>query len=284
MPHESTAANTGSSPSPSVGCHAWSLITVTFNSAHTLREFWKTTVLPSDVDWIVVDNASNDDSVEVARALNARVIPLNTNVGFAAANNIGFRSSSARYVGFVNPDVSVEFDSLPVLAEVIEATGGLVAPQLINRDGTPQPNGRGYPFLAEKIRNRIESNATASAYRRFAQSGENIAIVWFIGAVVLGRRDQLESLGPWDERFFLYYEDKDLCLRAAKAGIPRTLTGRTNWVHGWARETTNFELTPWKHELSSLWKFYTRYPRLLSPTPRLAGNRLNKKGWPRKRA
>ena len=259
----------------------WSLITVTYNSAAKLAEFWRHSRLPAGVEWIVVDNASTDNSVELARALNARVIELGKNVGFSAANNVGFHASSGRYVGFINPDASIDFESLPLLASSIESTGGLVAPQLVNCDGTLQPNGRGYPFLLDKVRNRLQPNANSSPYRRFAPAGESAPVVWFIGAVILGRRDQLELLGAWDEHFFLYYEDKDLCLRAAKAGIPCTLVGKTKWVHGWARATTKLDISAWKRELPSMLKFYLRYPRLLSPFTRRTASYLDKTGWPR---
>ncbi|MFE1645846.1 glycosyltransferase [Microbacterium sp. P01] len=255
----------------------WSLITVTYNSAEALREYWAGYEPASDVEWIVVDNASTDDSAAVARELGARVIALPENLGFGGANNVGFRSSSSQYVGFVNPDVSVRPGSLLPLQNVIDSTGGLVAPQLVNPDGTPQPNGRGYPFLAEKLRNRLGSDDAASTYRRFASAGEDLPVVWFMGAAVLGTRAHFEMLGPWDERFFVYYEDSDLGLRAAASGIPRIVSGKITWVHGWARETTRFEWAPWRREIPSMAKFYSRYPRLLSPWTRPMIKSLDRK-------
>ena len=262
--------------------HRWALITVTYNSSADLRRFWSNLQLNRDLEWVVVDNNSTDDSVAVARDLGARVIGLPKNIGFGAANNVGFAASDSRYVGFVNPDITVVPDDLRPLEAVIDETGGIVAPQLTDPDGTPQPNGRGYPFLLEKVRNRLELNAKGSAYRRFAPAGEDIAVVWFMGAAVLGQRSQLDQLGPWDERFFVYYEDSDLGLRAARLGLPRTVTGSVRWIHGWARETTAFRWTPWKLEFPSMAKFYLRYPYLLSPLPRTTAHHLTKIGWPRR--
>lgn len=255
----------------------WTLITVTYNSEDALREYWSGIRTSDDVEWVVVDNASSDSSARVAQELGARVVRLTANRGFGGANNVGFKASESRYVAFVNPDVRVDTDSLPLLEAVIDETQGLVAPQLVNPDGTPQPNGRGYPFLLEKIRNRLESNEEGSGYRRFAPVDADIAVTWFMGAAVLGTREQFVSLGPWDERFFVYYEDSDLGLRAGARGMRRTVSGRARWVHGWARETTKFEWGPWKREFPSMAKFYARYPRLLSPWPRATAGRLDKK-------
>lgn len=257
----------------------WSLITVTHNSAAALTRFWSTP-LPGSVEWVVVDNRSSDGSAEAAESLGARVIRLERNIGFGAANNVGFRATTAPLVGFVNPDVTVDPESLPALAEVIGRTGGIVSPQLVNPDGSIQANGRGYPFLAAKIRNRLESSTPSSTYRRYAGPDEDLPVVWFIGAVVLGQRATFQRLGVWDEKFFVYYEDSDLGLRAAAAGIPRIVSGRTHWVHGWARETKTLRWSAWRRELPSMWKFYSRYPRLLSVWPRRTGSRLEAKGWP----
>lgn len=261
------------------GSTDWSLITVTHNSAAALARYWSTP-LPDNVEWVVVDNRSSDGSAEVAEFLGARVIRLDRNIGFGAANNVGFHATTAPLVGFVNPDVTIAAESLPALADVIGSTGGIVSPQLVNPDGSLQANGRGYPFLAAKIRNRLESSTPSTTYRRYAEPDEDLPVVWFIGAVVLGHRKIFQRLGVWDERFFVYYEDSDLGLRAAAAGVPRIVCGRIRWVHGWARETTTLRWSAWRRELASMWKFYSRYPRLLSLRPRRTASRLAARGWP----
>ncbi|MFB8388045.1 glycosyltransferase [Microbacterium sp. NPDC055910] len=260
----------------------WALITVTYNSASKLAEFWGDLPLNDNVEWIVVDNASQDDSVEVARSLGARVVPLDRNRGFGGANNVGFEASAAPFVAFVNPDITVNLGSLDRLRELIERTGAIVSPQLLYPDGRPQPNGRGYPFLANKVLNRVEAEDRPSDYRRFAPPGADIDVVWFMGAAVLGSRTTFDALGPWDERFFVYYEDSDLGLRAARRGIRRIVSGHARWVHGWARETTTLDLAAWRRELPSMMKFYSRYPRLLSPWPTRSARNLSEKGWPRR--
>ena len=118
----------------------WTLITVSHNSAKALSEFWNSGI-PDDVEWLVVDNASADDSVGVAKSLGAsRAIELETNIGFGAANNIALEIARGEYVAFVNPDVRVDFENLVGMAERIDHHGGVITPQLVFADGRLQPN------------------------------------------------------------------------------------------------------------------------------------------------
>jgi GT2 family glycosyltransferase len=258
----------------------WTLVTVTYNSAEQLRRHWQSRV-PASVRWIVVDNASTDDSREVAAALGAEVIALPSNVGFGAANNVGYAQSDTEFVGFVNPDVSGDWDSLPTLADATRQSGGLLTPQLINHDGSLQPNGRGWPFLLSKVLHRTTDGSRDRSYRRYAKRDEMRSVVWIMGAVVLASRDVFERLdGPWDEWFFVYYEDADICLRARRLGIPTIVAGGVHWRHGWERATSTFNHHAWRREIPSMMKFYARYPLLLSPFMALT-QRWLEKGGPR---
>lgn len=240
----------------------WSLITVTYNSAVPLRRYWSAE-RPANVEWVVVDNGSTDDSIEIATALGATVIAAETNLGFSAANNRGLQAATGEYIAFVNPDVRVGYPDLEELADAIDERGGLVSPQLLNADGTLQPNGRGAPLLLHKILNRATSRDQDNGYRLTAEPTERMNVFWLIGAVVAGDARTVRALGGWNERFFLYYEDKDLSIRAWRGGFDVTLVGSLRWTHGWARETTRFRLMPWVRELDSLFRFYTLYPEFL---------------------
>lgn len=240
----------------------WSLITVTYNSATPIRTYWADE-RPDDVEWIVVDNGSSDDSVAAATALGATVLATEQNLGFSAANNLGLEAATGQYIAFVNPDVRVDYTDLDRLADTIDVVGGLVSPQLLNMDGTLQPNGRGAPLLLHKVLNRLSRADRRNGYRLFADPDERRNVFWLIGAVVAGSQSTVRSLGGWNERFFLYYEDKDLSIRAWRAGHPVTVLGEMRWTHGWARETTRFHLVPWAREVDSLLRFYSLYPEFL---------------------
>ena len=243
---------------------SWTLITVTFNNAAVLRKYWRNEI-PSNVEWIVIDNGSSDDSVDTARRLGAsRVIETGRNLGFGAANNEGLKHASHDYVAFVNPDVTVNYGDLPALADRIDQRGGLASPQLINDDSSSQPNGRGMPLLAHKIFNRISKGSQPrNQYLLHARRNEERFVFWLIGAVVGGRAETFTQLKGWNELFFLYYEDKDISVRAWRAGFSVVLCGQFQWTHGWARETTRFRIVPWAREISSLVKFYGLYPEFI---------------------
>ena len=254
----------------------WTVVTVTYNSSLQLRRHWQRGV-PRPVRWIVVDNASTDDSRDVATSLGAEVIALRRNVGFGAANNIGYAAAESAFIAFVNPDVTADWDTLHMLESAIEASDGLVSPQLVNDDGSLQPNGRSWPFLLSKILHRTSDGALNQTYRVYASQDELRPVVWVMGAVLAGSRKIFDRLGgPWDERFFVYYEDADICLRARSLGISTFLAGGVRWRHGWARETSTLNARAWKREIPSMMKFYARYPLLLSPFLSATKARLEK--------
>lgn len=242
-----------------------SLITVTFNSSAALTEFWGSAgAPPPGIEWIVVDNCSTDGSAALARSLGATlVLEQSTNLGFSASNNEGLKHARGQFIGFVNPDVLVSYGDLEALSEIALREGGIVSPQLLNSDNSPQPNGRGYPLLVDKIRNRLgHEEALTGRYLLYGETAPR-KVCWLMGASVFGYRETIEKFGAWDDHFFLYYEDKDFCLRAWNAGIPVFIIPEIQWTHGWARETISASASPWRRELNSMRKFYFRYPEFL---------------------
>lgn len=243
----------------------WSLITVTYNSQDALSRH-PHQELPSSIEWIVVDNASDDGSVDVARALGAKVVSQSENLGFSAANNVGARCAEGEFLGFVNPDVVPNFADLPLLERELQSSGGIVAPQLTNDDGTLQPNGRGAPYLTRKVKNRLLIGDKGNErYRLYAPRDRVILADWVTGAALAMSAADFRVLGGWDERFFLYYEDTDICMRANSLNMPIRVVGDCRWSHSWARETATVAWQPWRNEVHSAIKFYRRYPKFLIP-------------------
>lgn len=261
----------------------WTLVTVSYNSAETLRRCW------SDVDlggarWVVVDNDSADDSVEVARALGADVIVRTTNDGFSVANNAALATVTTPWAMFVNPDVVIADPAgLDRLASIAGNQDALVAPRLLNPDLTDQRNGRGLPLPSYKLANR-GVRIPGVDLEQYAQGGHAgpTYIAWAIGAAIGGSTALFRELGGWDERYFIYYEDHDIGLRSWLAGHPVILDPTVAWVHEWQRATTRVRIDPWKHELRSARVFYREYPMLRSrrradAAPALA--RLRERLW-----
>jgi N-acetylglucosaminyl-diphospho-decaprenol L-rhamnosyltransferase len=250
-----------------MSAHQWTVVTVTYNSADTLRRCWRGA---KPYEWIVVDNASSDDSVAVAEELGARVIRLPENVGFSKANNVGARQAAGEYVVFANPDLEIDPDGMDVLKQHLDTHGGLVAPQLIGTDGTPQPNGRGFPYATAKLGNRKiwPLSRMHATYRVMAKPGETVYVAWAMGAAVAARTADFLAMGGWNEQFFLYYEDHELGLRAWRQGMPVALTGDVRWTHHWARATNSFQ---WSRahtlELQSARTFFGMFPEFLVGLP-----------------
>ncbi|MEU2611315.1 glycosyltransferase family 2 protein [Micromonospora sp. NPDC007271] len=248
--------------------HQWSVVTVTYNSADTLRRCWRGATKP--YEWIVVDNCSADDSATVAEELGARVIRLPENVGFAKANNVGMRAAAGEYILFGNPDLEIRPDGLDILQRHLDLHGGLVAPQLLSSEGIPQPNGRGFPYATAKLGNRKvwPLSQLHASYRMTAEPGEARYVAWVMGAAVAGRTPDVIELGGWNERFFLYYEDHELGLRAWRHGCPVALLGDVRWTHHWARATNSFQ---WSRahtlELQSARIFFGMFPEFLIGLP-----------------
>jgi N-acetylglucosaminyl-diphospho-decaprenol L-rhamnosyltransferase len=239
------------------------LITVSYNSARDLERFWAGRPF-GPYRWTVVDNHSSDDSRQVARRLGAQVVALGTNRGFSAANNVGAAAMDCDVLIFCNPDVTVTPDGVAALAEQARRHGGIVAPQLVNADGSLQENGRGVPYPTRKLRHLLRRHDPA--YLRFARPGELVEVVWAMGAALAVTRADLAVLGGWDPGFFVYYEDSDLGLRAWRHGMGVRVDGDVRWQHGWGRETARgFSATAWRHELASAARFYRKHPHCLVP-------------------
>ena len=239
------------------------LVTVTYNSATALAVHWSD-ARDLGVDWIVVDNASDDASAQVAADLGATVIPLARNVGFSAANNIAADMTDVDCLIFVNPDVTVEREGMRKLAQRALLNRAIVAPQLTNPDGSPQENGRRAPFLYRKFLHFFGSRLSQSEYEVIAARGDVREVSWVIGAAVAIPADIFRAIGGWDDGFFIYYEDSDICLRARQGGVRTLLDGGVRWVHGWARATRrSFSWKIWRAEVVSALRFYRRYPGLV---------------------
>jgi N-acetylglucosaminyl-diphospho-decaprenol L-rhamnosyltransferase len=249
-----------------LGSADWTIVTVTFNSVEHLRACWSSRP-PGEFRWLIIDNNSTDDTVTVAKELGADVVRLDENIGFSAANNVGLGLVTTTWVGFVNPDVTVgNGANLERLAKVAEANRGFVAPQLLNLDGSEQPNARGLPYPLSKLAHRSLRLPGVDVHD-YARTGFDapVYVAWVMGAALAGATNDFREIGGWDKRFFLYYEDHDLGLRAWHAGKPVVVDPSVRWFHGWQRETTRLRLVPWIHECRSAANFYRKWPALLSP-------------------
>ena len=175
---------------------------------------------------IVVDNDSRDGTVELVRARGGvQLIEAGKNLGFAAATNLALKRTGSRYFLALNPDTRVPAGALDALVDLMdrEPGVGICGCRLELADGTfdhaarrafPTPLGALGHFSG--IGRRAGAPETLSQYR--APRVERGPVDAVNGAFMLMRRRMLEEIGPFDERYWLYMEDLDLCYRAAQAG------------------------------------------------------------------
>ncbi|MFL5894333.1 MAG: glycosyltransferase [Thermoleophilaceae bacterium] len=208
------------------------VVTVSHNSAPELGRLLSSAAahLPG-ARVVVVDNASADDSVAVARRAGASVVENGENVGFGAAVNAALADVSEPVTVLVNPDVELIDDSLARLAGTA-VDGRLHAPLLLGADGRRQDSAQPRPAsIATALYAMVPGPLLPGPLRRVAEpwrSRRPRRVGWATAACIVARTETLKQLGPFDESIFLYAEDLDLGLRAAEAGVE-------TWFHPDAR-------------------------------------------------
>lgn len=188
------------------------IVIVTYQSAADLSACLG--ALPPDAEVVVVDNASLDGSAEVAQAAGAQVLRNGGNRGFAAAANQGAARGDRELVLFLNPDAVVAGGDLATLVAALDAEPRLAAagPRLLGPGGREQRAWWPFPSPAATW---AEALGLHRLRRRRSPAGQPGFVV---GACLLVRRASFEAVGGFDERFWLYGEEADLCRRLWDAG------------------------------------------------------------------
>jgi len=205
----------------------------------------------------VVDNASTDGSAEMVRERfpQARLMANETNVGFAAANNqalqaMGFPSTERhelpRYVLLLNPDTEVLDDALTTMVRFLDDNphAGVAGAKLLYPDGRLHHSAFAFPTLAQAfldffpLHYRLLNSRLNGRYpRRLYERGEPFPIDHPLGAALMARGEAIQEVGLLDERFFIYCEEIDWCMRIKKAGWGIYCVPRAEVVHHVAEST-----------------------------------------------
>jgi N-acetylglucosaminyl-diphospho-decaprenol L-rhamnosyltransferase len=167
---------------------------------------------------MVVDNGSTDDSQAIL-ATHPKVQWLQTgsNLGFGRAANRGVAATNAPYVLILNPDTELDPNAIGEMAAILNANEnvGVVGPQVLNPDGTRYPSSRSFPNLIDAAGHAFIGLITPNNpwSRRYLNPGR---IDWVSGTAMLLRRTAFDAVGGFDEDYFMYVEDVDLCWRLQK--------------------------------------------------------------------
>ncbi|MES2536560.1 MAG: glycosyltransferase family 2 protein [Pseudomonadota bacterium] len=196
------------------------LITVTYQSAAIVPQLART--LKRFPNVVIVDNASKDGTANAlsTQLPQARIIRNETNLGFGPANNQGMAVTSTPYALLINPDCDISTEALERLltTAALYPLAAIVAPQGWHDQDTPQPSYRHAFYERRAAQVYRIPDATCSAK-------------WLHGCCLLVKSESFRKFGGFDERFFLYYEDDDLCLRALQAGYDCLLEPQARVLH-----------------------------------------------------
>jgi N-acetylglucosaminyl-diphospho-decaprenol L-rhamnosyltransferase len=206
-----------------------SAVVVSYNSAGYLADCLRSLRSEGVGEVVVVDNASSDGSADVVRTSDAavRVIEAGANLGFGSGANRGAAATNGDYLLILNPDTVVEPGTVKALAEALDRDPGLavVGPRMENLDGTLYPSVRRFPDLRVAVGHAFlglvwPANPFTRRYRMLDWDHDRPAadVDWVGGACALVRRAAFDAVGGFDEGYFMYVEDVDLCWRLGRAG------------------------------------------------------------------
>lgn len=222
-----------------------SIIIVNWNSLRYLRECIESieaSTNEADYEIVVVDNASSGDDVSKLREEfpEITVIASEKNLGFAGANNLGFQYSSARFLLFLNPDTKILGSAIDIMLDLFEILpeAGIIGCKLLNSDGTIQMSCvQRYPTIVNQLMDmdvlqrywpkwKIWGNASL-----LSESVHPVEVEVVSGACLMIQREAFERIGMFDQSYFMYAEDVDLCYRVRKLGRKVYSTNEAVVVH-----------------------------------------------------
>jgi N-acetylglucosaminyl-diphospho-decaprenol L-rhamnosyltransferase len=268
-----------------------SVITVTHNHGPYIGQCLSTLVpevsaLGGEV--IVIDNLSDDHSVDVIRQFPKVKLVINPERrGFSANNNYGMAIAQGRYILLLNPDTEVMPGALTELVRFMDQHPhvGMCGAQLLFPDGRIQPSPRRFPTIGAAISRR-------TPIRRFLQNSRfnrrhlmldvdhqtPRSVDWLLGACMFIRREVLNTVGPLDEGFYLYVEDIDWAQRIHQAGwdIYYVPTAKIMHHHLALSDKQLFSYYMWLH-IQSMVRYTLRY--MLPSIPGLPTRRIRTQVW-----
>lgn len=210
----------------------WAAVVVNYNAGEALLACVDSLLADTSgggpPEIVVVDNASDDGSADALATAHPEVtlVRATENWGFSRANNLGVAATYAPVVAAVNPDVEVDPGTARALLARLDASAdlGAVGPRVRNADGSQYPSARVVPSGLAAAGHALlggiwPANPFTRRYRRLdADWSSPRDVGWLSGSALWLRRSAFDDVGGWDEAFFMYLEDVDLCTRLTEAG------------------------------------------------------------------
>lgn len=254
----------------------WGAVVVNYNAGPLLIDCVRSILDDTSAgvpEVVVVDNGSTDGSIEALRTeiisdatSCVEVIITGMNLGYARAANLGIAATTVPVIAVLNPDtVTHAGTAAAVLGRLDEDEGlGVVGPCVRNTDGSVYPSARCVPSVPIAVGHGLlksfwPKNPFTRSYRGTDLDPEVAREVdWVSGAAIWLRRSALDEVGGWDERYFMYVEDVDLCWRMRGHGwrVAYEPTGSIEHVQGVSTARVPYRMIAEHHR--SLWRFAER--------------------------
>jgi GT2 family glycosyltransferase len=250
-----------------------SVVVVTWNAAAFIEDCLRSCVESCDsagleYELIVVDNASADNTVSLAEQSGTRVSVIRNaeNRGFATANNQGASRATGRALLFLNPDTITDSAALGHLWRFLFGSEriGAVCPSLQYEDGAFQHSAFSFPTVASMAldvwspHHRFTNGRINGRYPRSAYD-HPFKIDYALGACFMVRREAFDRVGPWDEGFFLYYEEVDWFVRLRAAGYEAWCVPDAAVTHLEGRSTRRQRARSWETLQTSKLRFFRKH-------------------------
>ncbi|HSL43683.1 MAG TPA: glycosyltransferase family 2 protein [Anaerolineales bacterium] len=243
---------------------------ITCNTRDLLRECLRSVLMENPDEIVVVDNASTDGSVDMLKAEfpSVALVTLEKNIGFGAASNRGIQRCRSEHIYLINADTRVKSGSVQALNRYLEfhPEAAMVGPRMLNPDGTLQTSCFYYPtplhvFLYISGSYKLIPHLPLLKKRSLQKvaSDESMAVPWIHGAALAFRRDQIQSVGGFDENFFLYFEEVDLCYRLTLQGQQMHFMPEAEIIHVGGGTTVQRRAWFYIEFFASLAQFYRKH-------------------------
>ncbi len=177
--------------------------------------------------------------------------------GFGANHNQAFSASSGEYFVVLNPDIRLRADPLPALMEVLGGDIGVAAPAVLNPANEPEDSARRFPTPLAILLKALRGSRGGD----YPTDQPRVLPDWVAGMFMLFPRRVFADLRGFDERYFLYYEDVDLCARLRSAGLRACRVAECCVIHD-ARRQSHRSLRYLRWHVSSMLRFFLTHPRL----------------------